>query len=72
MFLFGLVCFLFYMTVLTLLDCQGQPNGDYKSCKGCTVYLTCSNGITYDNRPCPSGLKWDDSIKQCTFAATCP
>lgn len=53
-------------------DCQGQPNGDYKSCKGCTVYLTCSNGITYDNRPCPSGLKWDDSIKQCTFAATCP
>ncbi|KAI0236321.1 hypothetical protein LSAT2_013114, partial [Lamellibrachia satsuma] len=45
-------------------DCAGVNNGDYQSCIGCHVYVTCSNGIKYNNRPCPANLVWDDNVKR--------
>lgn len=51
-------------------DCAGKINGDYQSCRGCRVYATCSNGILYDNRPCPAALVWDDRAKRCEFVST--
>ena len=54
-------------------DCSGIASGDYQSCLGCGVYLTCSNGIAYDNRACPTGLVWDDNHKYCDYESTsCP
>ena len=53
-------------------SCANQPNGDYQSCDGCDVYVTCSNGLTYDNRPCPSKIVWNDKIKACDWTSpTC-
>ena len=53
-------------------DCNGMQNGDYQSCLSCDVYLTCSNGLTYDNRPCPADLVWDDNLKRCEWtSSTC-
>ena len=56
-----------------VISCANQPNGDYQSCNGCGVYVTCSNGITFDNRPCaPVGLAWNDKIKACDWTSpTC-
>ena len=45
--------------------CTGLPDGDYQSCSGCHVYATCSQGHLHDDRPCPRGLVWDDSMKRC-------
>ena len=54
-------------------SCKGMPNGDYQSCIGCHVYVTCSNGLTYDNRKCPADLVWDDNKKLCDWTSdTCP
>ena len=54
-------------------SCAGVANGDYQSCNGCNVYVTCSNGIKYDNRPCPASLVWDDFEKRCEYTSdTCP
>ena len=39
-------------------SCANQPNGDYQSCNECDVYVTCSNGITYDNRECAPGERY--------------
>ena len=53
-------------------SCEGRSNGDYHSCISCHVYATCSNGILYDNRPCPANLVWDDSKKRCEYtSSTC-
>ena len=51
-------------------SCTGMPDGDYQSCNGCNVYLTCSNEITHDDRPCPDGLVWDDNLKRCEWEST--
>ena len=49
-----------------------MSDGDYQSCLSCDVYLTCSNGLTYDNRPCPADLVWDDNLKRCEWtSSTC-
>ena len=45
--------------------CRNKADGDYQSCKGCHVYLSCSNGIAYDSRPCPIDDVWDDNFKDC-------
>lgn len=53
-------------------DCFGLPNGDYQSCYGCRVFVTCSNSLTYDYRPCPWLLVWDDLSKRCMWRSrTC-
>lgn len=56
-------------------SCAGLADGDYQSCKGCNVYVTCSNGITHDDRPCAPAdplLLWDDQEKRCEYdSATC-
>jgi len=53
-------------------SCEGREDGEYQSCNGCNVYVTCSNGRIYDNRPCPGSLVWDDVIKRCEFKSqTC-
>ena len=37
------------------------------------MFLTCSNGIKHDNRPCPADLVWDDVMKRCEYVSTtCP
>ena len=51
-------------------DCTDKPNGDYQSCEGCNVYVTCSNGILHPNRPCPANLVWDDNLKRCEWTST--
>lgn len=54
-------------------SCQGKPNGNYQSCKGCDVFVTCNWSSMYPDRPCPRGLKWDDKQKKCDFkSSTCP
>lgn len=53
-------------------NCYGVQNGDYQSCYGCRVFVTCSNGLTYDRRPCPWFLLWDDYRKRCEWRSrTC-
>ncbi|KAI0211307.1 hypothetical protein LSAT2_003869 [Lamellibrachia satsuma] len=53
-------------------DCAGVSSGDYQSCVGCHVYVTCSHGRKFDNRPCPASLVWDDNVKQCRWTSdTC-
>ena len=53
-------------------SCQGMPDGDYQSCDGCDVYVTCFNEVIYKNRPCPANLVWDDNIKRCEWKSdTC-
>ena len=53
-----------------ITSCTGLSDGDYQSCLGCTVYASCSNERLYDNRPCPSGLVWDDHLKRCEWVST--
>ncbi|KAK2174985.1 hypothetical protein NP493_762g01012 [Ridgeia piscesae] len=54
-------------------SCVGYSNNDYQSCTSCHMYVTCSNGITYKDRPCPANLVWDDKKKLCDWnSATCP
>jgi len=54
-------------------SCKGMPDGDYQSCKGCGVYVSCSNEIMSDCRPCPkSNTYWDDNTKTCEHkSSTC-
>ncbi len=56
-----------------ITDCDGLPDGDYQSCRGCHIYASCVSGILYDYRPCnPLGLQWDDNTKRCeTVSTTC-
>ena len=43
-----------------------KMEGDYQSCLGCNVYLTCDNtGRKFDNRPCAEMEEWDDNVKRC-------
>ena len=51
-------------------ECGPLLDGNYQSCKGCHVYVTCSNGENHDNRPCPNGLIWDDLRKRCVSHST--
>ncbi|XP_067673175.1 uncharacterized protein [Haliotis asinina] len=53
-------------------SCNGLVSGDYQSCNGCNVYVTCNAGHLIDNRPCPSTLVWDDSLRACArTSSTC-
>ena len=53
-------------------SCKNQVDGDYQSCDGCHMYITCSNGISYDKRPCPPTLVWNDNKKLCDWkSSTC-
>lgn len=53
-------------------SCDGLQTGEYQSCQGCDVYLTCNNGVMLDKRPCPPGLLWNDVNKRCEeFSTTC-
>ena len=56
-----------------------MPDGDYQSCKTCERYVSCSNGILFDDRPCANNrpgekpLVWDDVKKRCEYeSTTCP
>jgi len=52
-------------------DCTDKPDGDYQSCDTCNGFVTCSNGLL-SNMPCPAGLVWDDSKKDCEYTSeTC-
>ena len=51
-------------------SCTRMPDGDYQSCNGCNVYLTCSNETSYDDRPCLDGLVWDNNLKTCEREST--
>merc|ERR1712227_886158 len=50
-------------------SCKGHADGNFASCKGCEVYITCAGGRGYDNRPCGNGLVWNDKIKACDFTS---
>jgi len=52
-------------------DCSDKPDGDYQSCETCNGFVTCSNGLV-NKMPCPGGLVWDDSKKDCEYTSeTC-
>ncbi|XP_048250928.1 mucin-2-like isoform X4 [Haliotis rufescens] len=54
-------------------DCNGVPNGDYQSCRGCNIYITCSSGLTYDGFKCPASTVWNNDAKYCDYTSpTCP
>lgn len=46
-------------------DCSTVMTGDYQSCYGCNVYVTCVGSVAYDMRPCPGQSEWDDDEKRC-------
>ena len=51
----------------------GRRNANFQSCKGCEMYVTCSNGVMYDGQVCPGGLVWDSAKKRCEWnSSTCP
>ena len=51
----------------------GRRDGNFQSCKGCEMYVMCSNGIMYDGLVCPGGLVWDSAMKRCEWkSSTCP
>ena len=53
-------------------SCEGHEDGNFQSCNGCDVYITCSYGVATDNRPCPAGLVWNDNIHNCDWTSpTC-
>ena len=53
-------------------DCRGKKDGDYQSCRGCSVYASCTGGRIIDDRPCPANLVWDDVNKYCDYTSpTC-
>ncbi|KAI0241151.1 hypothetical protein LSAT2_001108, partial [Lamellibrachia satsuma] len=53
-------------------SCVGRDDGNYQSCIGCNVYVSCSNYKAIDNRPCPEDLVFDDTEKSCMkTSATC-
>jgi len=55
-------------TSVCVTSCTGLPDGDYQSCQGCSVYVSCSNELLTDCRPCaPSGTFWDDNTKTCEY-----
>ena len=54
-------------------SCEGVADGEYQSCHGCRVYVSCLNGVTMDDRPCPGRAVWDDQRKRCEQTSiTCP
>ncbi|KAH3701466.1 discoidin, CUB and LCCL domain-containing protein 2-like [Dreissena polymorpha] len=56
-----------------ITSCLGRANGDYQSCTGCDVYITCVWSSMYANRPCPKMQQWDDNLKRCDIkSTTCP
>ena len=50
-------------------DCSGIESGIFGNPDSCLSFIQCSNGIAYI-QPCPSGLSFDDKIKQCTYPET--
>ncbi len=60
-----------YTPGICVPHCANMPDGDYQSCHGCNVFVTCSNHITY-MRSCPGELVWDDILKRCEYTSqTC-
>ncbi len=49
--------------------CKDHKNGNYASCKGCELFVSCSNGI-YTLMECPHKLQWDDDKRQCEYEST--
>ena len=58
-----------------ITGCTDLPDGDYQSCRGCSIYVSCVGGKIVDNRSCaPSNppLQWDDYLKKCEYnSRTC-
>ena len=53
-------------------SCKDKPDGDFQSCEGCDVYLSCVNGNIIDKRLCPPSTYWDDNAKSCLYeSSTC-
>ena len=48
-----------------LTSCDGVSDGDYASCIDCDVFLTCLDGVKYDNMPCPGDLHWNHKKLKC-------
>ncbi|XP_060595991.1 zinc metalloproteinase-disintegrin-like VMP-III [Ruditapes philippinarum] len=53
-------------------SCQGVQNGNYQSCRGCHMYVSCYDNVMYDGRPCQANLYWSDDLKRCEYSSnTC-
>ena len=46
-------------------SCDGKRDGDYQSCQGCNVYVSCAGGRMFEGRPCPANLKWEIGRASC-------
>ena len=53
-------------------SCVDLADGNYHSCYGCDVYVTCKNGVLKDKRPCQPGWVFDADIGECSMMSeTC-
>ena len=50
--------------------CFDLPDGDYQSCHGCHVYMSCVAEKPIYDRECASGQYWDDDVKECLGQST--
>ncbi|XP_046560769.1 proprotein convertase subtilisin/kexin type 5-like isoform X2 [Haliotis rubra] len=55
-----------------ITNCTALPDGNYQSCKGCSLYASCRQRRIRLNK-CSPGTFWDDSLKRCEKnSSTCP
>ena len=55
-----------------MTSCDGLDDGHYHSCHGCHVYVKCHDNSMADDRPCPTGLEFDDVTDRCEkMSSTC-
>ena len=53
-------------------NCEGLPDGKYKSCGDCDTYSTCLDGKLEENILCPPDHYWDDKASDCVVnSQTC-
>ena len=53
-------------------SCADKEDGDYQSCEGCDIYISCVGGQVKDKRLCPPSQFWDDNDKAClSTSSTC-
>ena len=66
-YLFIIILF-FLESRACVYDCSGKADGDYPSCRKCTEFVSCSNGLLY-YMPCPVNLEWDDRqyVRRCEY-----
>ena len=53
-----------------MTSCRDKSDGNYQSCEGCDVYITCVHGQMIAGRPCATGTFYDDAVRGCVRTST--